>query len=94
MYFEFVRGPKVGIQRKHFPCELRADIYIFGISGARRMGLATVLIQIPTFMFFAPPLPRNDHGSVKLRLLDQTHTEGERRTILVIGAVNRLIKAG
>ena len=54
LYFVLARGPKVIIQRKHFPCELRADLYIFGISRARRMGLATVLIQIPTFVFFAP----------------------------------------
>ena len=46
MYFVLARGPKVAIQRKHFPCELRADLYLFGISRARRMGLATVLIHI------------------------------------------------
>ena len=50
MYFVLIRGPKVTIQRMHFPCELRADIYIFGISRAMRMGLAPVLIQIPTFV--------------------------------------------
>ena len=38
-----------------FPWVPRAHPYIFAISGARRMGLASELIQILTFDFFAPP---------------------------------------
>ena len=39
----------------HFPLESRAHLYIFGISGARRMGKHTELKSNPTFYFFAPP---------------------------------------
>ena len=43
-------------QGKHFPGDYRDDLYVFGISGARRMGSDRELIQNPTFGFFAPPL--------------------------------------
>ena len=39
----------------HFPLEFRAHLYIFGISGARRMGKYTELKSNTTFYFFAPP---------------------------------------
>ena len=42
-------------QGKHFPGDYRDDLYVFGISGARRMGSDRELIQNPTFVFFAPP---------------------------------------
>ena len=42
-------------QGKHFPGDYRDDLYVFGISGARRMGSDRELIQNPTFGFFAPP---------------------------------------
>ena len=44
-------------QRKHFPGDYRDDLYVFGISGARRMGSDRELIQNPTFVFFCPPRP-------------------------------------
>ena len=48
-------------QGKHFPGDYRDDLYVFGISGARRMGSDRELIQNPTFVFFAPP-PTGDGG--------------------------------
>ena len=42
-------GQKYGFQRQHFPCEFRADLYVFGIRGTRRMGAASELIQNQTF---------------------------------------------
>ena len=56
MYFEPISGQKYGFQGQHFPCELRADLYVFGIRGTRRMGPASELIQNQTFQVFAPPL--------------------------------------
>ena len=38
-------------QGKHFPGDYRDDLYVFGISGARRMGSDRELIQNPTFDF-------------------------------------------
>ena len=55
MYFETISGQKYGFQRQHFPCELRADLYVFGIRVTRRMGAASELIQNQTFKVFAPP---------------------------------------
>ena len=49
MYFEPISGQKYGFQRQHFPCELRADLYVFGIRGTRGMGAASELIQNQTF---------------------------------------------
>ena len=51
LYFGLVNGPKVTIQRKHFPVEFRAHPYIFGISTTRRMGAACKQLQNPTFIF-------------------------------------------
>ena len=48
MYFEPISGQKYGFQGQHFPCELRADLYVFGIRGTRRMGAASELIQNQT----------------------------------------------
>ena len=55
LYFKVVLAEKWPLQRRHFPCEFRAHPYLFGIRRARGMGLDRVLIQIPTFNFFAPP---------------------------------------
>ena len=41
--------------RGHFPLEFRAHLYVFGISGGRRMGKHTELNLIPTFNFFDTP---------------------------------------
>ena len=41
------------IQSKHFPVDYRDDLYVFGISGARRMGSDRGLIQNTT-LFLAP----------------------------------------
>ena len=41
--------------RGHFPLEFRAHLYVFGISGGRRMGKHTELNLIPTFNFFGTP---------------------------------------
>ena len=41
--------------RGHFPLEFRAHLYVFGISGGRRMGKHTELNLIPTFNFSGPP---------------------------------------
>ena len=54
LYFEPISGQKYGFQGQHFPCELRADLYVFGIRGTRRMGAASELIKNQFFSFFAP----------------------------------------
>ena len=41
--------------RGHFPLEFRANLYVFGISGGRRMGKHTELNLIQTFNFVGPP---------------------------------------
>ena len=41
LYSEPISGQKYGFQRQHFPCELRADLYVFGIRVTRRMGAAS-----------------------------------------------------
>ena len=43
------------LQGRHFQDEFRADLYVFGIKRARRMGTDRGLIQNPNFYFFAPP---------------------------------------
>ena len=55
LYFEPILGRKYGFQRQHFPCEFRADLYVFGTRRTRRMGAACKLIQNQTFWIFAPP---------------------------------------
>ena len=52
--FEPISGRKYDFQRQHFPCEFRADLYVFEIRGTRRMGAASELIQNQTFNFFGP----------------------------------------
>ena len=42
-------------QGKHFPGDYRDDLYVFGISGARRIGSDRELIQNPTFGFSRHP---------------------------------------
>ena len=54
LYFGPFLERKWPFQRQHFPWVPRAHPYIFGISGTRRMGLASELIQNRTFVFFAP----------------------------------------
>ena len=54
LYFGLVIGHLWPLQRRHFPEEFRADLYVFGIRRARRMGTDRVLIQNPNFYFFAP----------------------------------------
>ena len=49
LYFETISGRKYGFQRQQFPCEFRADPYVFGIRGNRGMGAASELIQNQTF---------------------------------------------
>ena len=49
MYFEPISRQKYGFQGQHFPCELRADLYVFGSRGTRRMGAASELIQNKAF---------------------------------------------
>ena len=49
LYFKPISGLKYGFQSQHFPCEFRADLYVFGIRGTRRMGAASELIQNQTF---------------------------------------------
>ena len=55
LYFEVILPWKWPFQGRHFPCEFRAHPYLFGIRRARGMGLDRLLIQILTFIFFAPP---------------------------------------
>ena len=55
MYFGHVIGHIWPLQRRHFPEEFRADLYVFGIRRARRMGTDKGLIQNPNFYFVAPP---------------------------------------
>ena len=49
LYFEPILGRKYGFQRQHFPCKFRADLYVFGIRGTRRMGAASELSRNQTF---------------------------------------------
>ena len=53
----FLKFPLYNVRglRGHFPLEFRAHLYVFGISGGRRMGKHTELNLIPTFNFFGPP---------------------------------------
>ena len=50
----FLKFPLYNVRglRGHFPLEFRAHLYVFGISGGRRMGKHTELNLIPTFNFF------------------------------------------
>ena len=45
IFFVFwaIFGRKRGFQGKHFPCEFRADLYVFGIRRACRMGKDSML---------------------------------------------------
>ena len=53
----FLKFPLYNVRglRGHFPLEFRAHLYVFGISGGRRMGKHTELNLIPTFNFFGTP---------------------------------------
>ena len=53
----FLKFPLYNVRglRGHFPLEFRAHLYVFGISGGRRMGKHTELNLIPTFDFFGTP---------------------------------------
>ena len=64
LYFGPFWSRKWPFQRQHFPWAPRAHPYIFGISGTRRMGLASGLIQNLTF-YFPPPPPNIVFSIVK-----------------------------
>ena len=55
LYFEPISGRKYGFQMQHFLCEVRADLYIFGIRGTRRMGAASELIWYQFWSYTGPP---------------------------------------
>ena len=69
LYFKVVLTEKWPLHRRHFPCEFRAHPYLFGIRRARGMGLDRVLIQIPTFNFFAPPPLMVTYGPLGPRMV-------------------------
>ena len=62
----FLKFPLYNVRglRGHFPLEFRAHLYVFGISGGRRMGKHTELNLIPTFDFFGTPYCTHDHDGL------------------------------
>ena len=69
---------------KHFPSSLRLDLYVFGISGLRRMGSASKLIQIWHLRFFAPPhrTPGNSEIAKFIEVCPFTDTTNLALTVL------------